>query len=144
MPETGTETLDVDALVVDLLNADSQLGTFGLNGWYLDEAETPSGWPYGIVGWQGGVRVTYPGALFQAINGLIMVKLVGPASILLSTLRPAYQRVYQVLTGNTSSSSAIALLGKLYQEQPIDYSEPGPIAGQDIHHLGGAWRTLAG
>lgn len=145
MPETGVETVDACQVVIALLQADAQVGlggTSGLNGWYKDIAETPNGWPYGIVGWQGGVRVTYPGPVFQAIYGLMLVKVVGPTGILTSLLKPAYSRVYTLLTGSQGSNAGITILGKLYQEESIDYSEV--VNGQTIHHLGGAWRTLAG
>lgn len=150
MPETGTETLDAVAIVQTALNADTQVGiggTFGLLGWYKDIAELPTPVPadacYGIVGWQGGVRVTYPGPVFIAIYGLLLVKVVGPRSKLNGLVQPAYKRVYTVLSGSQGSNSNLTMFGKPYQEQPIDYTET-PAGAPAIAHLGGAWRILAG
>lgn len=150
MPETGVETLDACNVVIAALNADAQVGlggTFGLLGWWKDIAELatplPANYAYGIVGWQGGVRVVYPGPAFQAVYGLLLVKLVGTQGILNATLIPAYKRVYTVLAGSQGSNSGITMFGKLYQEQPIDYTET-PAGAPKISHLGGVWRILAG
>jgi hypothetical protein len=152
MAATGTETLDAAYLVCDTLNADAQVGqpgtgSLGFLGWFKDMAELPTPLPtdaiYGIVGWQGGVRVTYPGPNFVALYGLLMVKLVGPTSKMKATLRPGYKRVYTVLDASTPANSDITMFGKMYEELPIDYTET-PAGAPRISHLGGAWRILAG
>lgn len=150
MPATGTETIDAIEVVRTALNTDAQVGiggTFGLLGWHKDIAELatplPADYAYGIVGWQGGTRVTYPGPVFIAIYGLLLVKIVGTQSIFNGTIKPAYGRVYTLLDGSQGSSASITMFGKLYEETPIDLTET-PQGAPKISHLGGAWRILAG
>jgi hypothetical protein len=150
MPETGVETADAVSVILAQLNGDAQVGlggTFGLLGWHKDIAELatplPAAYAYGIVGWQGGTRITYPGPAFQAIYGLLLVKIVGITGMFNATIAPAYKRVYSVLTGSQSSNADITMFGKLFQEVPIDYTET-PAGAPKISHLGGAWRILAG
>ena len=150
MPETGVETVDAIAVVIAQLSADAQVGntgTFGLLRWHKDIARLsppiPASYAYGIVGWQGGVRVTYPGPAFQAIYGLLLVKVVGTEDLFTTVIQPAYKRVYTVLAGSQGSNSGITMFGKLYQETPIDMTET-PQGAPKIQHLGGAWRILAG
>lgn len=150
MAATGVETLDAALLVMATLNADAQVGTagsYGVLGWHKDIAELATPLPadavYGIVGWQGGVRVTYPGPVFIAVYGLLLVKLVGPLSKMQATIKPAYKRAYTLLDGTMPSNSDITMFGKLYEEVPIDYTET-PAGAPRITHLGGAWRILAG
>src|SRR6185312_9102552 len=114
MPETGVETVDAIAVVIAQLSADAQVGnsgTFGLLRWHKDIARLsppiPASYAYGIVGWQGGVRVTYPGPAFQAIYGLLLVKVVGTEDLFSTIIKPAYSRVYTVLTGSQGSNSGI-------------------------------------
>lgn len=150
MPATGVETVDACEIVMAALNADAQVGiggTFGLLGWHKDIARlaspVPTPYAYGIVGWQGGVRTTYPGPVFIAIYGLLLVKIVGLTDIFNATIEPAYKLVYTLLDQSQGSNANLTMFGKLFQEQPIDYTET-PTGAPAISHLGGAWRILAG
>ena len=139
----GTEADDLMDYIIETLEADTTLQAFGLNGWFKDGAQTPDLWPYGLVGVMASVGINHPGPFRTGANALIQVQVVGKDGIFQSVLKPAYQRVYQVLFGLQGATSYVTLFGKLFQEVDISYLEPQPVGGEYIRHLGGGWRGLA-
>lgn len=139
----GVEADDLMDFIIAALEADAPLSAFGLHGWYKDGAQTAAGYPFGIVGVMSSLGVNYPGPRREAANVLIQVKIIGPQGIFDSIIKPAYKRVYAILFGLDGSNSDVTVIGKLYQEVDINYSEPGTIQGDLIKHLGGGWRSLA-
>lgn len=140
----GTEADDLLDFILATLSADAQVGTggtFGINGWYKDGAQTLAGFPVGIVGIQSSLGLNYPGPIRRGANVLAMVKVVGPDGIFNSTLKPAYQRVYSLLFGLDGTTADVTVFGKLYQETDIAYAEM--VSDVLIRHVGGGWRSLA-
>ncbi len=137
----GTEADDLLDFIIATLEADATLAGYGLHGWYKDLAVEPEGWPYGVVSMQSAVDIVYPGPRRIGSNIVAQVKLVGPDGIFTSTLKPAYQRVYQVLFGLMGTTSDVEVWGKLWQEAPVSYVEV--VGGQLIRHFGGDWRSQA-
>lgn len=142
----GTEGDDLLDFLIETLEADSEVGTggtFGLNGWYKDGAQTNAGYPFGIVGVMSSLGLNVPGPIRKGANILAQVKLVGPDGIYNSVLKPAYSRVYQVLYKLDGTTSYVTVFGKLFQEVDINYADPQVVAGALIRHIGGGWRSLA-
>ncbi len=139
----GTEADALMDFIIAALEADSELDTFGLHGWFKDGAQTAAGYPFGIVGVMSSLGVTYPGPRRVAANVLIQVKIVGTDGQFNSIIKPAYQRVYAILFGLDGSNSDVTVIGKLYQEVDIAYADPQTVNGEFIRHFGGGWRSLA-
>lgn len=142
----GTEADDLLDFILATLIADSQVGTggtFGINGWYKDGAQTGAGFPFGIVGVQSSLGINYPGPVRIGADILAMVKLVGRDGQFNSVLKPAYKHIYSLLFGLDGTTSDVTVFGKLFQEIDINYADPKLVNGELIRHFGGGWRSLA-
>lgn len=143
----GTEATDALTWMFGILNGDTTLQAFGLHGWFKDRAQPKTdgtlAWPFGIGQFQGGADVTFMSSVRIAVNGLMVLKVVGFDSDFDSILRPAYKRVDALIHGTQGSTSDVVIVGKVIREQPLDYPDPVPVNGQTIRHLGGVYRFLA-
>lgn len=138
----GTEQSDALAFAQALLAADTQVGTngtYGINGWW--EWLAGVAFPYGILQFQGGRVITYPGAIQVGLNGLLTLKLVGLNNTYHTTLKPAYLRAHGVVQGQMGSNANVTIWGKFNREQVIDMVEE--TASGLVRHIGGIYRFQA-